>query len=92
MNSHFTFPTSLHNAKMLSKMFALTHSLSALLFPIILLPCQNFMFFDLLIFASQVGVKWHLIVILIGISLITKEVEILSYYQEPLTEISVYAY
>ena len=50
------------------------------------------MFFDLLIFASQVGVKWHLIVVLIGISLITKEVEILSYYQEPLTEISVYAY
>lgn len=92
MNSHFVFSASFHSAKMLSEMFALMYSLSALLFPVILLPCQNFVFFDLFIFASQVGVKWHLIVVSTGISLITKEVAILSYYQEPLKEISVYVY
>lgn len=43
--------------------------------PVILHPFQSFMFLDLLIFTNQVGVKWHLIVVLIGISLITKEVE-----------------
>ena len=43
-------------------------------------PCQNFLLPVLLILASLVGVKWYLIVILICISLMTKDVEYLFMY------------
>lgn len=60
--------------------------------PVILHPCQNFTFLDLFIFASLVGVKWLLIVVSIGISLVTKEVETPSYNYEPFIKISAYVY
>ena len=58
--------------------------------PVILYPCQNVMFLDLLSFANLVGVKWHLTVVLIGISLITKEVEVLLYSYDTFTKMSAY--
>ena len=48
------------------------------------------MFLDLLSFANLVGVKWHLTVVLIGISLITKEVEVLLYSYDTFTKMSAY--
>jgi hypothetical protein len=40
----------------------------------------------------MVGVKWYLIVVLIGISLITKEIVIFSYNYEPFIEMTIFAY
>lgn len=58
--------------------------------PVILYTCQNVMFLDLLSFANLVDVKWHLTVVFIGISLITKEVEILLYSYETFIKMSAY--
>lgn len=41
-------------------------------------------------FANLVNVKWHLTVVLIGISLTTKEIEILVYSYETFIKMSAY--